>query len=164
MTKKKELELYLELQRAGVAFDYQQHLPFRACDLNSETSCAYVDYTIAKPWGYVLLECDEDQHRSYDASCDVRRDFDMAASVTLGSGHKLRVIRYNPDAYRVAGRTRVESKKDRIQRLLAVLDEDEPAGALERVFLCYDMGSAEAVLPQVAASWDMAARHVSRVV
>ena len=109
LVKKKELELYLELQKAGVAFNYQQHLPFRTCGLNSETTCAFVDFVIAKPWGYVLLECDEDQHRSYDASCDVRRDFDMAASVALGSGHKLRVVRYNPDGYHVAGRTRVES-------------------------------------------------------
>ena len=38
-----------------------------------------------------------------------------------------------------------------------------PTGALERVFLCYDVESAEAMLPQVAASWDVAARHVSRV-
>ena len=122
-----------------------------------------MDFTIAKSWGYVLLEVDEDQHRSYDASCDVRRDFDMAASVALGSGHKLRVIRFNPDSYRVGGRTRTESKKDRMKRLLALLEEGEPVGALERVFLCYDQESTDTSLPQIAASWDVAARHVSRM-
>ena len=110
-----------------------------------------------------MLECDEDQHRSADASCDVRRDFDMAASVALGSAHKLRIIRFNPDSYRVAGITRRESRKDRISRLLALIDDDEPVGALERVFLCYDQESRDAPLPQVAASWDVVARHVSRM-
>ena len=110
-----------------------------------------------------MLECDEDHHRSYDASCDVRRDFDMAESVALGSAHKLRTIRFNPDSYRVAGRTCRESKKDRIVRLLALLGEDEPVGALERVFLCYDQESKDAPLPQIAASWDVVARYVSRM-
>ena len=128
LVKKKELELYQELQKAGVTFQYQHHLPFKACGLNTETTCAYADFLVAQSWGYVLLECDEDQHRSYDASCDTRRDFDMAASVGLGSGHKLRVIRYNPDSYRVAGKTRVERKKARMERLLALLQEDEPQG------------------------------------
>ena len=70
MTKQKEMALYQELQKAGVAFEYQCHLPFKACGLISETSCAFADFAIAKPWGYVLLECDEDQHRGYDPSCD----------------------------------------------------------------------------------------------
>ena len=85
----------------------------------------------------------------------------MAASVALGSGHKLLIVRYNPDSYRVDGKTRVESKKDRMTRLLQLLDH-EPV-AFERVFLCYDSVS-DSSLPQVAASWDPAARQVSRVV
>ena len=67
------------------------------CGLESETAHAYADFALPTPWGYVLLEVDEEQHKAYDPSCDVRRDFDMAASVALGSGHKLLVLRYNPD-------------------------------------------------------------------
>ena len=141
-------------------FEFQRHIPFKACGLNSETTCAYVDFVIPKSWGHVLLECDEDQHRSYDPSCDVRRDFDMAASVALGSAHKLMVVRYNPDSYRVDGKTRVESKNDRIKRLLVLLDY-EPV-AFERVFLCYDQDNTF-TLPQVGAAWEEAARQVSRV-
>ena len=119
-----------------------------------------MDFAIAKPWGYVLLECDEDQHRGYDPSCDVRRYFDMAASIALGSQQKLMIVRYNPDSYRVDGKTRAESKKDRIKRLLELLDYEPQA--FERVFLCYDQESGSR-LPQVAASWEEAARQVSRV-
>ena len=160
LTKQRELVLYQSLQAAGVEFEYQKHIPFAACGLDSETRCAYVDFVIAKPWGYILLECDEDQHRSYDPSCDVRRDFDMAASVSLGSGHKLMIIRYNPDSYRVDGKTRTENKKDRMIRLLELLEY--VPNTFERVFLCYDQVTGSA-LPQVAASWDVVARHVSRV-
>ena len=84
----------------------------------------------------------------------------MAASVALGNTHKLLIVRYNPDPYRVDGKTRVESKQDRLKRLLDLLDY-EPV-AFERIFLCYDQDSAS-MLPQVAASWDEAARQVSRV-
>jgi hypothetical protein len=48
--------------------------------------------------------------------------------VALGSGHKLRVIHYNPDSYRVDGATRCESRKSRIARLLRTIEEDEPKG------------------------------------
>jgi len=160
VTKQKELVLYQALRQAGVAFEYQFHIPFKSCGFTSETTRAFVDFAIIQPWGYILLECDEDQHRGYDSSCDVRRDFDMAASIALGSEHKLLIIRYNPDGYRVGGKTRVESKKDRMRRLLDLL-EHEPT-AFERVFLCYDQDE-QATLPQVAASWDVSAREVSRV-
>lgn len=161
LTKQKELLLYQELQQAGVVFAFQKHVPFRSCDLRSETACAYADFAIARPWGYIMLECDEDQHRSYDPSCDVRRDFGIAASVALGSGHKLRIVRFNPDADRVDDQTRVESRKERMQRLMVLLDE-EPAASFERSFLCYD-ATSDSVMPQVAASWDVAAKAVSRV-
>jgi len=160
LTKQRELALYQELQKAGVVFEYQYNVPFRSCGLNSETARAFVDFAIVRPWGYILLECDEDQHRSYDPSCDVRRDFDIAASIALGSQQKLMIVRFNPDSYRVGGKTRMESKKDRIKRLLELL-QYEPQG-FERVFMCYDQDIGS-TLPQVGASWEEAARQVSRV-
>ncbi len=111
--------------------------------------------------GYTILECDEFQHRAYDLSCDVRRDFDIAASVALGSQHKLKIIHYNPDDFRVDEKTQVKSKASRIARLLEVLTE-EPVG-FERLFLFYD-GTSDSHLPQVAVNWPEAAREVSRVV
>ena len=161
ITKGKEMALYQALQNANIEFEYQKHIPFASCGLNSETKYAYADFVIARPWGHIILECDEDQHRAYDVSCDVRRDFDIAASVALGSGHKLMIVHYNPDAFRVNGKTRTTSQKDRIKKLLEVL-EHEPE-AFERVFVFYDASGDDATLPQVAASWDPAARQVSRL-
>ena len=157
----KEMQIYQALQEAGVTFQYQHHIPFKACGLNSETKHARLDFLVATEWGYVIIEVDELQHKSYDPSCDVRRDFDVAAAVTLGSAHKLRILHFNPDAFRVDGKTRTTGKKDRIAKLLEALEEGEPAG-FDRVFLFYNCVGG-ATLPLVAASWEEAAKQVSRI-
>ena len=106
LTKRKELDLHQSLQQAGVDFEYQKHMPFKRCGLESETASAYIDFVIQKAWGVILLECDEDQRMAYDPSCDLRRDFDSCASIALGSQRKAVVLRYNPDAFKVGGVTR----------------------------------------------------------
>jgi hypothetical protein len=160
-TKGKELELYQALQQNGVQFEYQRYVAFAGCGLVSETKHAFLDFLIPQEWGYVVLECDEEAHRAYDASCDPRRDFGVAAAVELGSAHKLRVIRYNPDAYKVDGVTRKVSKAARIERLLATLRRPEPTGSLERLFLYYDECSELPGLPAVAEHWPEEVRAVS---
>ena len=116
---------------------------------------------MTKEWGYVIIEVDEMQHKSYDPNCDVMRDFDIASAVTMGSAHKLRIAHFNPDAFRVDGKTRYASKKNRISKLLEAIDEDEPEG-FERIFLHYEMESGS-TLPRVSASWEDAAKEVSRI-
>ena len=96
LTKTKELAMYQALQPAGVQFEYQLHIPFRSCGIGSETAYAYPDFVITMPWGSLILECDETQHTHYPSACDVRRDFDICASVALGSAEKLVIFRYNP--------------------------------------------------------------------
>ena len=160
LTKSKELELHRALTDAGVVFEYQVHIPFAQCGLASETKRAFLDFVVSKSWGAVVIECDEEAHRAYDPSCDPRRDFDVAAAVTLGSGHKLRFVRYNPDAFKVDGVTCRVSKPERVRRLLEVLERPEPAAHLERLFLFYDHESG-ATLPEVAAHWDVSVKAVS---
>ena len=94
----KELEVHQLLGEAGLLFEYQHHLPFRSCGLESdqlETQRAFADFALYASWGAIVLEVDEGQHGHQDPSCDVRRDFDMAA----GSQHKLAIVRYNPGAH-----------------------------------------------------------------
>ena len=168
LTKQKELAVHTALAQAGVSFDYQLHMPFHACDLpsgpQSESKCAYVDFAIAKEWGYVLLEVDEQQHDTHPTSCDVRRDFDIAASAALGSRHKLVVMRCNPDTFRVAGKSRAVSQKERQAKLLETIEAmSEPRG-FRRLFMYYDRDAEDSTLPTVAKEWDAAAREVSAVV
>ena len=166
LTKSKELAVYQLLQNAGINFEFQKHMPFKGCGLDSETAWAMADFAITKPWGHIILECDEDQHKGYDVSCDPRRDFDIAASVALGSGGKLAMLRYNPDAFGVGGKTVYTSKKARDTRLLQVLTEMDadpmPGKDFARFFLFYD-SAVGAELPLVAVNWPAAAREVSRL-
>ena len=162
LTKQKELAVYQFLRDAGVQFEYQHYLPFRGCGLESETRCAFADFVIYKPWGVLILEVDEGQHSHQDASCDVRRDFDMAASVALGSAQKIVVLRYNPDAYKVAGATRPTTAKVRRETLVKTIQELVEPAAFRRLFLFYSKDSDDASLPTIAAEWDPAAREVSQ--
>ena len=165
VTKSKELEVHQALRDAQITFEYQHYLPFRGCGLESETAHAFADFALPTPWGYVLLEVDEEQHKAYDPSCDVRRDFDMAASVALGSGHKLLVLRYNPDAFKIAGVTRRTTKKERHAQLIRLLGEllaREPEAPFTRLFLFYDRAAENSALPCVAEHWSEPVRAVSR--
>jgi hypothetical protein len=166
LTKRKELDLYQVLQNAGVEFEHQKYMPFRGCGLASETAHAFIDFCIQKPWGVIFLECDEQQHSHYDPSCDVRRDFDSLASISLGSQHKLAILRYNPDAFSVGGKTCYTTKKDRQKKLLEVLQawDADPAPNLgfARFFLFYDAAEENSELPSVAASWTDEVKSLSR--
>ena len=169
LTKSKELSVYQALQAADISFEYQKHLPFHGCGQDSETKYAYVDFAITAPWGALLLEVDEDQHSHQPASCDPRRDFDMCASLALGSGHKVVVLRYNPDDFRTDGKNMTVAAKDRQRRLVEVvrawlLDDPAPDKQLARFFMYYD-GRSDSRLPVVAKEWDSEeARAVSAVV
>jgi hypothetical protein len=140
-------------------------MPFAGCGLASETRHAFVDFTILTTWGAVLLDVDEEQHKHYDPSCDVRRDFDLAASVALGSDHKLVVVRYNPDAFKVGEATCRITKRERRAKLLTLLgglQAAKPATPFERLFLFYDHDPGSS-LPSVAEHWGDVAKAVSRV-
>ena len=165
MTKRKELEIHQLLREAGIQFVCQQHLPFAACGLASETRYALADFSILTSWGAILVEVDESQHKQYDPSCDVRRDFDIAASVALGSGHKLVVLRYNPDEFKIGGVTFRMAKRERHARLLTLLGRlqgAEPATPFTRLFLFYDRAEGS-VLPTVAEHWNEVTKAVSNV-
>ena len=121
LTKTKELNVYKALGEASTDFEYQKHLPFHGCDLDSETKCAFVDFAITAPWGAILFEVDENMHAERPSSCDVRQDFDICASLTVGSGHKVVVLRYNPDSFRIDGKNVTITTKDMQKKLVEPL-------------------------------------------
>ena len=158
LTKTKELSVYKALQEANIDFEYQKHLPFHGCDLDSETKCAFVDFAITAPWRAILFEVDENMHAERPSSCDVRRDFDMCASLTLGSGHKVVVLRYNPDSFKIDGNKLTVTTKERQKKLVDTLRAwmiEDPAKEkqLARLFMYYDCTS-NSTLPVVAKEWE----------
>ena len=160
--KLKELDLYRAITAAGYVCDYQLFMPFDGCGIIGRRKYAYLDFVIPKPWGYVILECDEHAHSLYPPGDDVERDFNTAHSISLGSGHKVRIVRFNPDAFKVDGVTRRTTKQERHTRLLEVLEWGEPERYFERVFLFYNHSTGD-TLPEVAKDWDCVAKAVSRM-
>ena len=93
----------------------------------------------------------------------------MCASLALGSGHKVVVLHYNPDSFRMDGRSVTVSAKERQRRLAEVvrawlLEDPAPGKQLARFFMYYD-GRSDSALPVVAKEWDSEeVRAVSAVV
>ena len=157
LTKAKELNVYGALQAANIDAEYQKYIPFRSCGLEGETRCAYLDFVIVAPWGIIILEVDEHQHSSYPAACDIRRDFDIYASIAMGSGQKVAILRYNPDEFRIDSKTVRVAAKDRQHRLIEVLrdwiaEDPVPNLPLARFFLYYDGRSGTTHPPLAQAS------------
>jgi hypothetical protein len=79
-----------------------------------------VDFTFELATGVVLLECDERMHSDRVLRCELVRQ----AEVSLGfGGLPVHWIRYNPDAFKIDGVTRVTQKGERETELLRVLQE-----------------------------------------
>ena len=87
----------------------------------------------------------------------------------MGSGHKVVVLRYNPDSFRIDGKNVSVSTKDKQRRLVEVirawlLEDPAPDKQLARFFLFYD-GRSDSQLPVIANLWLYdEARAVSTVV
>ena len=159
-TKKQELALHKDLTAAGISFDFQVYIPLRGCNIEASKKCAYLDFVIARDWGYVIVECDEFAHSRYNTENDTEKDFKVAAAIQMGSGHKIRIIHYNPDPFKVDNQTKRTGKPERLAKLLQTLELPPPATHLERVFLFYDHSSGS-TLPKIAEDWDAASKAVS---
>ena len=160
LTKRKELEVHQLLELENIEFQYQHYLPFKTCGLEG-TSCCYIDFSIEMPWGVLLLEVDEDQHFNYPPECDVQRDLNIAASISLGSETKTVILRYNPDNYSVNNDVQRPSRATRLEKLLTTirtLEQDPPEGIFARRFLFYDTIAGKL---EIAASWPQVVCEIS---
>ena len=84
----------------------------------------------------------------------------------MGSGHKLVVLRYNPDAFKVGDVTHRTTKRERHAKLLTLLgglQAAEPATPFERLFLFYDREPGSN-LPLVSQHWSEVVKAVSHCV
>lgn len=85
-----------------------------------------------------VVECDERQHSDYNEQCEIKRLVELLAA---GEGTPLKVVRWNPDKFRIKGK----SKKVPMEKRLAALQQAvhaafaEPCDTLLSVqYLFYD--------------------------
>ena len=110
-----------------------------------------MDFVVYRPWGVVLLEVDEDQHKHYGVICDAARMMDLLAEqVKAGRQDKFKLIRFNPDGYTLGGKAQKTPQKERRATLLQELAR-EPASQFEIRYLYYDQATQ---LPDVCSDSD----------
>jgi hypothetical protein len=98
-----------------------------------------VDFTFEMPTGVVLLEYDEQMHADRVLRCELVRQ----AEVSLGfGGLPTHWIRFNPDAFKIDGTTRVTKMTERLAELLKQLQDAMARADYEHpitvTYLCYN--------------------------
>ena len=93
------------------------------------------DFRYDAPTHSVVVEVDEDQHRSYDSECERIRMINIVQAV----GMRCVFVRYNPDAFKIDGKTIRVYEKKRHDLLLRTIREcmTSPPTA-DVVYLYYD--------------------------
>ena len=128
-------------------FDFKrEHQVDLKCALPGATF-ARGDFVLVFGDTVVFLEVDEEQHKSYGVSCDVRRMADIAASLRIeGNTMRIAFVRYNPHGFQVGGVTKPTKRKDRHARLVDVLSslrrestEDITESDVRIFYLFYDV-------------------------
>ena len=69
----------------------------------------------------IIVECDEFQHNNYDISCDRKRMVDLFNAY---GGMPILFIRWNPDPFKVDGRTRVTRMQTRLDVCAQTLERE----------------------------------------
>ena len=105
-------------------FDFKrQHYIDIKCGVFAPTrACAYGDFILLFRNMVVILEVDEDQHKSYGVSCDVSRMAEIVETLRVeGNTQRIVFIRYNPHGFKVDGVTKHTTKEERHRRLAELL-------------------------------------------
>jgi hypothetical protein len=131
--KKREERLYKFLTSVGYSPDRETVVPF--CGQGSK-KLARIDFLIYKTDRVVAVECDEHEHNREAVLCEVTRMLDVAAQHRMTSDLPLHFIRFNPDGYKVDGRSRKTRMAERHKELLLAIEEPL-AAPLAISYICY---------------------------
>ena len=78
---------------------YPEHQFIHNRTFQGDTSCALKkyrpDFILDQGFYHMIVECDEDAHRQYDASCERKRMYE----ITSGLGTPVVFVRYNPHSF-----------------------------------------------------------------
>lgn len=128
---KKELEIQAVLDKAGIKHDHDRKIP-NGCSLYRP------DFVIDKGTFTIIVECDEKQHKHYQATCERNR---MLQLFQDNGGIPIQFIRYNPDEYTSSGTTVKPSTKRLtilIEEIKKVLSWEAAPYLVGAIYLYYD--------------------------
>ena len=161
ITKQKEHKLQMFLEKEGLltSKDSQLHIPVKGCGLDGGRHRAFLDFVIHTPNKIVIVENDEFQHAGDSVTCDPSRMNDVVGSARI-AGEKLGLlfIRFNPDSFKVDGKTRKTFRKEREALLLRAIHEvDVEREQWGVLYMFYDEVSGT---PEVTRSFDYPREHM----
>lgn len=84
-TKEFKLKLYLE--------QFYEIIHNKSCRINNECQLYFPDFIIEQPQFFIIIECDEFAHSSYDKTCEKIRE----NNICFNLGLPCVFIRFNPD-------------------------------------------------------------------
>jgi len=87
-------------------------------------TCAKIDYFYCKNDIIFLIENDENQHKSYELSCEIKRMNDCTY-VLNNNENKLPIvwIRYNPDTFKINNECQKITKEQRIKKIIEFIEK-----------------------------------------
>lgn len=137
--KRAEMAVSAALEAAGIAYTTQHYINLASVS----GTHALVDFVVTTSHGGIVeLEVDEWQHRYYEPCKDIRRMQSVAECRRLSGDTRPRLlIRFNPDAFQVDGKTIRTYKKLRHKRLVEVIQQyqaDSCAKGTQILFMFYD--------------------------
>lgn len=86
--KTKEIQVKTFLEENNYKFEYN-----KKCNLNNSCQTYYPDFLIDNNSFFIIIECDEEAHKSYDINCEKTRE----NNICFALGLPCVFIRYNPD-------------------------------------------------------------------
>jgi len=132
-----EEKVHSYLVSNDISCDKQVHVNFNC--FATEGRRAFVDFAISRPWGSVLLEVDEGQHKHYGISCEARRMSDIMSSLVAANvSGKVHFVRYNPDDFTINNTHKRIDSNARRAFLLSLINMHEPVNTFEITYCFYD--------------------------
>lgn len=104
----------------GVTFELELRIKFsrRA----ERPFSARVEFAVMRSWGWVYVEVDELQHKTYPEGNDAERmQLILAERMIDGKPGEVHIVRANPDSCLLNGARQTFPLKDRVDALVAVL-------------------------------------------
>lgn len=140
--KRQEAKVSRHFEKLGLAHKREHRIDFTCID--SDKYWASIDFVIEMSGGIVFLEVDENQHRfGYGSvSCDLKRMAHVMEALAL-DGNTLPIlwIRYNPNAFRIAGKLQKVLQRDREEALYEKIVNWVPSRPMELAYMYYDIGN-----------------------
>ena len=142
--KSKENNIASFLTKKDIKYEREVYLDFSCFEtINDETKSCRVDFVIYTESRIIILELDENQHKSYKISCENRRLAQIIGN-QIEREEKLLIIRYNPDEFYVYNEKIKYNQQDKMDFLLHFIESYTIVNEkIDIVYLFYDISNQD---------------------